>query len=113
MRLPTGHVVPEGSIAMTNIKKFLSDPELWDQPEQFRPERCYLSSSLDLMLLKGFLTKRESSSDLNTSYLSAMGNAFAWASPLSRLSSSSSLSLSFRKSGFSPLVSKSVYTMRK
>ena len=39
MRLPTGHVVPEGSIAMTNIKKFLSDPELWDQPEQFKPER--------------------------------------------------------------------------
>jgi len=37
--LPTGHVVPEGSIAMTNIKKFLSDPELWDQPEQFKPER--------------------------------------------------------------------------
>merc|ERR1712032_988509 len=37
--LPTGHVVPEGSIAMTNIKKFLSDPELWDQPEQFNPER--------------------------------------------------------------------------
>ena len=37
--LPTGHVVPEGSIAMTNIKKFLTDPELWDQPEQFNPER--------------------------------------------------------------------------
>merc|ERR1719193_85862 len=37
--LPTGHVVPEGSIAMTNIKKFLSDPDLWDQPEQFKPER--------------------------------------------------------------------------
>ena len=37
--LPTGHVVPKGSIAMTNIKKFLTDPELWDQPEQFNPER--------------------------------------------------------------------------
>ena len=24
---------------MTNIKKFLSDPELWDQPEKFKPER--------------------------------------------------------------------------
>ena len=37
--LPTGHVVPKGSIAMANIKKFLSDPELWDQPEKFKPER--------------------------------------------------------------------------
>jgi cytochrome P450 len=37
--LPTGHVVPAGTIAMTNIKRFLSDPELWDQPDMFSPDR--------------------------------------------------------------------------
>jgi len=37
--LPTGHVIPEGTIAMTNIKKFLSDPKLWDRPELFLPQR--------------------------------------------------------------------------
>ena len=37
--LPTGHVVPEGSLAMSNIKAFLTDPLLWDKPEIFNPDR--------------------------------------------------------------------------
>ena len=37
--LPSGHVIPEGSLAMSNIKKFLSDPLLWDNPSKFTPER--------------------------------------------------------------------------
>jgi len=37
--LPTGHLLPEGTIAMTNISRFMSDPLLWDSPDQFNPER--------------------------------------------------------------------------
>ena len=56
--LPTGHILPEGTIAMTNISRFsitlasyaakiyfilfarfMSDPLLWDSPDQFNPER--------------------------------------------------------------------------
>ena len=44
MTLPFGHVLPKGAIIMTNIKKFLSDPELWDKPDAFYPER-FLNSS--------------------------------------------------------------------
>jgi len=37
--LPSGHVIPAGTVAMSNIKKFLSDPQLWDRPEIFSPDR--------------------------------------------------------------------------
>jgi len=37
--LPTGHLLPEGTIAMTNISRFMSDPLLWDSPDRFNPER--------------------------------------------------------------------------
>merc|ERR1712038_1067067 len=39
VELPTGHVLPEGTIAMTNISRFLSDPMLWESPEEFNPQR--------------------------------------------------------------------------
>jgi len=37
--LPTGHIIPEGTIALSNIKKFLHDPQLWDKPQMFNPHR--------------------------------------------------------------------------
>jgi len=42
--LPTGHVIPAGTVAMTNIRKFLSDPLLWDSPHIFSPDR-FLNSA--------------------------------------------------------------------
>ena len=39
MILPSGYVIPKGTVALTNIKKFLLDPELWDDPELFLPSR--------------------------------------------------------------------------
>ena len=39
VKIPSGHVIPEGSFAMSNIKRFLTDPLLWDEPENFSPNR--------------------------------------------------------------------------
>ena len=98
--LPTGHIVPEGSIAMTNIKKFLSDPELWDQPEQFNPERWNLKSTTSFAPhKKGSWTKRGSSSNRTTLYPLVMASGCAWENPSSKLNSSSSSLLSSRRSG--------------
>jgi len=42
--LPSGHVIPKDSLVMSNIKKFLSDPLLWNKPSEFSPDR-FLDSS--------------------------------------------------------------------
>lgn len=37
--LPSGDVIPAGTIAISNITKFLTDPSLWNEPDLFSPER--------------------------------------------------------------------------
>lgn len=37
--IPTGHVIPADSIVVSNLGKFLSDPNLWHKPEIFNPDR--------------------------------------------------------------------------
>ena len=37
--LPTGHVIPEGTLILSNIRAFMTDPDLWDRPQEFQPER--------------------------------------------------------------------------
>ena len=37
-------MIPRGALVVTNIKKFLMDPELWENPEMFNPNR-FLNSA--------------------------------------------------------------------
>ena len=78
-----GYVIPKGAYVIVRLDTALHDPEIWQEPDKFRPER-FIGADGKLLRREGFIpfstgtcTQRSSCNTLQDKFLSLAGK-FIW-----------------------------------